>query len=205
MKAIKYLDRLCAGGTMIPINTGMMESTRRYSDNTIYWHGSPNGKLEGHAGIHIGTHQAAKEALEARIGIPAEGTWDGTREYGKTLLAGSRSIDSGKYGKYRKSGYNVDAPDEDYYPVDQTKARARYSDGTPIPFDATPNIFKVKISGQVMTNTPTSPHEDYKANGYIKAQLKKGRAVSGYYYTNVGEDAGSISAVVPDSSFLIRI
>lgn len=182
-----------------------MESRRLYSDDTIYWHGSPNGKLEGHNGIHIGTYQAAKEALEARIGIPATGEWNGTREYGKTLLAGSKSINSGKYGKYRASGYNASAPEDDYYPTDRTDERASYSDHTPIPFDAKPAIFKVKINGRVMTNTPDTPHEDFKANGYIKAQLKKGRAVSGYYYTNVGEDEGSISAVVPSSEFLIRV
>lgn len=182
-----------------------MESRRLYSDDTIYWHGSPNGKLEGHNGIHIGTYEAAKEALEARIGIPATGSWDGTREYGKTLLAGSKAINSNKYGKYRNTGYNSNSPEEDYYPVDRTDERAEYSDGTPISLDARPSVFKVKIRGRVMTNTPDTPHEDFKANGYIKAQLKKGHAVSGYYYTNVGEDEGSISAVVPTGEFLERV
>lgn len=35
--------------------------------------------------------------------------------------------------------------------------------------------------------------------------LKHKNANQGYYYTNIWEDEGSISAVVPDKSFIKRI
>jgi len=59
------------------------------ADPKVFWHGSPSGDLRGSAyGLHVGSFAAAEQALNARIGVPAEGSWDGTREYGKTLLAG---------------------------------------------------------------------------------------------------------------------
>lgn len=56
-----------------------------------------------------------------------------------------------------------------------------------------------------MTNSPYKPHSDSMANGLIKRQLNKGVAVSGYYYENIGEDSGSISAVVPNATFLKKL
>jgi hypothetical protein len=53
-----------------------------------------------------------------------------------------------------------------------------------------------------MTNEPRSAHEDWHANGYMRGQLAQGRARNGYYYHNIAEDAGSISAVVPSSDHL---
>jgi hypothetical protein len=49
----------------------------------VFWHGSPSGDLRGgKSGLHVGTKEAAKQALEARIGIPADGKgWSGDREY----------------------------------------------------------------------------------------------------------------------------
>jgi hypothetical protein len=52
-----------------------------------FYHGSTDKNLAGKKGIHIGTYKACKQALEARIGVPAEGEWDGTREYGKTFTS----------------------------------------------------------------------------------------------------------------------
>lgn len=154
------------------------------------YHGSPSGDLRGgHYGVHVGTKQAALEALNARIGTPVVGEWDGTREYGKTLLAGSATL-------FRRggfpSGYANERGSEDYFPTGD----AVYSDGTKIPLTVKPTIFAVRIIGK-MTNTPQTPHNDWKANGYMAGNVKKGRAKSGYYYVNEGEDAGSISAVVP--------
>ena len=57
----------------------------------IFYHGTPD-TISGTRGIHVGTKLAATQALEARIGVPAEGSWDGTREYGKTLLAGKKRL-----------------------------------------------------------------------------------------------------------------
>ena len=55
-----------------------------------------------------------------------------------------------------------------------------------------------------MTNTSSTPHEDFKANGYMSSQISQGRAKSGYYYSNVSEDEGSVSIVVPNSKHLER-
>lgn len=169
---------------------------------TVYYHGSTDRNMEGKKGIHVGTYLAAKQALEARIGVPAEGEWDGTREYGKTLLAGKNSLETNPEHKWKCTGFNCgsDVPKEDYYPT-QRKERATYSDGTPIPFDSKPIIFPVQIVGQ-MSNWPGKPHSDVTANALIMRGIRKGNAKSGFYYINDGEDAGSISAVVPDKSFL---
>jgi hypothetical protein len=172
-----------------------------YSNN-VYYHGSTDKNLNGERGIHIGTKLAATQALEARIGVPAQGEWDGTREYGKTLLAGKYTLRTKPENKWKCTGFNCgsDVPDDDYYPTERQK-RATYSDNTLIPFDCKPIIFPVMIIGK-MTNTPNNPHSDSKANGMIIRNLKMGNAKSGYFYENIGEDSGSISAVVPDKSFL---
>lgn len=155
------------------------------SHRNAFWHGSPAGEAgmdhQAHYGLHVGTHEAAKQALEARIGRPAEGSWDGTREYGKTRLS--------NHGH----GYGADAPKEDHYPT----GRATYSGGSKVPMDAKPSLFPVHIVGE-MTNAQHSPHEDFKANGLMAGQIKRGTARRGYFYRNEGEDAGSISAVVPN-------
>lgn len=168
-----------------------------------FYHGSTDKNFAGKRGIHVGTYKACKEALEARIGVPAKGEWDGTREYGKTLLAGKNSLaKKQKSGIFCQTGFNCGpgVPDNDYYPTDR-KSRASYSDGTEITFDCKPIIFKVRIVGQ-MTNSPQHPYTDDKANTMMMMFLKKGNARSGYYYINDAEDYGSISAVVPNGSFL---
>lgn len=154
------------------------------------WHGSPggvSGMMAGsHSGIHVGTHEAAKQALEARIGRPAEGVWDGTREYGKTLL--------------RNHGYGYGADSSNGVGSHYPSGKATYSSGHPVPMDAKPHIFPVRIVGE-MTN-PGAPHEDFKANGLMSGQIRRGTARRGYYYYNAAEDAGSVSAVVPNRSHL---
>ena len=174
------------------------------SDFNTFYHGSTDKNLDGKKGIHVGTKLAATQALQARIGVPAEGEWDGTREYGKTLLAGKKRLNelNKELGYYCDTGFNCgeDLPEENYYPTER-KYRAKYSDGTPIPFNTKPIIFPVRIVG-MMTNSPHKPHTDEKANSMMLRNLRMGNAKSGYYYTNIGEDDGSISAVVPDKSFL---
>jgi hypothetical protein len=177
----------------------------RYADGgEVFYHGSTDKNLEGKKGIHIGTKLASTEALESRIGVPSKGEWDGKRKYGKTLLAGKKRLKEleKERGYYLVTGYNAgrDIPEEDYYPT-QRKERAVYSDGTPIPFDSKPIVFPVKIKGR-MTNSKYNPHTDDKANSMMLRNLKMGNAKSGYYYTNIAEDEGSISAVVPDKSFI---
>ena len=168
-----------------------------------FYHGATSQNFAGKTGIHVGSHEAAKEALEATIGVKADGKdWDGKQEYGKTLLAGKNTMK--KLTDYHgPTGYNCDAPDEDYYPGDVTH-KATYSDRSEIPLDCKPIVFPVKIIGQ-MSNTPRSPHTDSKANGLMRRTMNPNntkKAKSGFYYVNDGEDPGSISAVVPDKSFL---
>lgn len=178
----------------------------------VMWHGSPSGDLRGGSqGLHVGTQTAARQALEARIGIRADGKdWDGTQEYGKTLLAGKKTLAkleepyktadaNGNYDArgFRGSGYNADLPQDDHYP----NGSAKYSDLTPIAGDAKPNITPVKIIGK-MRNTPARPLTDLGANR-IGAKIKPEDA--GAYYTNTGEDSGSISAVVPSGSHIEQL
>lgn len=172
-------------------------------DVTRYYHGSTDKKLEGKNGIHIGTKLAATQALEARIGVPAIGGWEGKTEYGKTLLAGKKTLQSlEKQGKWCMTGYNAgrDVPEEDYYPTQRGEI-ATYSDGTKISMKCKPIVFPVKIVGP-MSNSYTKPHGDMRANGMMIRALKAGNAKSGFYYKNIAEDEGSISAVVPDKTFL---
>ncbi len=165
------------------------------ADPKIYWHG-PAGDWTHQAayGLHIGTKLAAKEALEASIGIPVSGSWDGTREYGSTLLMGKRTL---RVTSHDLCGYNCSAPEEDHYAT----GAAHFSNGVCVSMRAKPIIFPVRIVGR-MTNTPSTPHADFKANGYMKASITRGFAKSGFYYRNISEDEGSISAVVPNSTFL---
>src|SRR5207253_3124065 len=113
---------------------GLSKSVERSSLDLsdIYWHGSPSGDLRGGTnGLHIGTREAAAQALNARIGRPLEGEWDGTREYGKTLLMGRDRF---------HLGYGADAPTGEHYPT----GTAKYGDGTPVALDVKPDIFPVR-------------------------------------------------------------
>lgn len=170
-----------------------------------FYHGSTDKNLSGKNGIHVGSKLAATQALESRIGVPAQGEWDGTREYGKTKMAGKESLArlEKERGYYLISGYNAgrDVPEEDYFP-EQRKEKAEYSDGTPIPLNSKPIIFPVKIVGQ-MNNTPNwGLKTDQIANSLMMRGLKKGNVKNGFYYINDGEDEGSISAVVPNKDWL---
>lgn len=163
-----------------------------------WWHGSPYGgptETPGSSGVHVGTQEAARQALNARIGHRADGKdWDGSSEYGKTLLAGASTLE--RLGRHA-TGYSARFPStrqEDHYPRPESET----------PHDAKPSLFPVKIVGP-MTNTTAQPHEDFKANGMMAGQLKRGTAKRGYYYRNVGEDSGSISATVPSWNHLRRI
>lgn len=163
-------------------------------DPGIMWHGSPSGDLRGGvSGLHLGTKKAATEALTARIGHPVDGEWDGTREYGKTKLAGQKTL---KKRNIYPTGYNVFAPQEDYFPHEHPEGFPTMGRNVPVLPTHKPEIKAYRLVGR-MTNTTRNPHDDFKANGYMKASLKKGSAKRGFYYKNIGEDTDSISAVVP--------
>jgi len=89
---------------------------------------------------------------------------------------------------------------EDHYP----NGTADYSDDSLVSMDSMPEVFAVRLVGR-MTNSRWNPHKDFHANGYMRGALKRGAARSGYYYTNISEDAGSISIVVPNGSFVERL
>lgn len=177
-----------------------LEASRKVKQspsNEIMWHGTPSGDLRGGTtGLHVGTRTAATQALEARIGMRADGKpWDGTQEYGKTLLAGRKTLARLHPDGLRATGYNASLPEEDHYPTGE----AKYSDETPVAKTAKPNVMPVKITGP-MTNTNTSPIRDSAANTRMSRQLKEGSAQKGVYYKNIGEDDGSVSAALPGPS-----
>lgn len=156
-----------------------------------WWHGTPSGDLRGGlSGLHIGSKAAAEQALRARIGVPVEGVWDGTREYGKTLLAGRKTLLARGISL---SGYNMEVPEEDHFP---TFGAAKYSGGSQVFLHHKPNLFQINLVGP-MSNTPRTPHKDFAANGRMESLLRRKIARKGYYYVNEGEDAGSVSAVLP--------
>jgi 2'-5' RNA ligase/ADP-ribose pyrophosphatase YjhB (NUDIX family) len=156
----------------------------------IFYHGTPDERAWEHGsayGIHVGTEKAAHDALNARIGRPLEGVWDGTREYGKTLLDPGQPTGSERGGEAR-------------YPT----GRATYSTGDKVPMDARPSVFPVRITGP-MIGHPAAPVEDDYANSRLHGQIARGNARRGYFYRNIGEDEGSISAAVPSAVHLERV
>lgn len=183
-----------------------MAEKYNWVNEETWYHGSASGDLRGGAtGLHLGTRKAASDALNARIGYPAEGEWDGTREYGKTKLAGQKTM---KRRGLSATGFNagrqdLDIPEEDYYasdlPKEYLKKQLAYPDGTMMPMTNKPSIRAYQITGK-MSNTPATPHGDWQANARMASLLKRGKARRGYFYKNVGEDEGSISAVVPSGS-----
>jgi SPP1 gp7 family putative phage head morphogenesis protein len=175
-------------------------------DPGVFWHGTASGDLRGGpTGLHVGTYLAAEQALDATIGVPAEGFWDGTREYGKTLLAGQKRLLEIDPRAFNRTGHNADSdvPQENYLPGAR-KTRASFSNKEEIPLTAIPNIFPLKIVGQ-MTNSRNAPHSDSVANGLMRRSRNQGTGRSGFFYTNIGEDEGSISAVVPNVNHIKRL
>lgn len=171
----------------------------------LFYHGTTDKSLSGKNGIHVGTKMAAIQALQAKIGVPAKGEWDGTREYGKTLLAGKKTLEKLNFilGYDPIMNFNAtdDVPEEDYYPAQRKKRASYFSTNKLIPLDSKPIVFQVLIIGE-MSNTYDNPYSDAMANGMMGRNLKLGNAKKGYYYKNEWEDENSISAVVPDGSFL---
>ncbi len=162
-------------------------------DTNVWYHGSASGDLRGGtSGLHLGTALAAKEALEATIGIPVEGEWDGNREYGTVLLCGKNTL---KHRGIFATGFNCDVPDDDFYPT--LPIIRKWSSF--ITLTMKPAIKKYRIICP-MTNTNNSFYNDGPANGYMRASLKRGNAKRGFYYRNVSEDPGSISVVVPNGT-----
>jgi hypothetical protein len=168
----------------------------------VFWHGSPSGDLRGsHYGLHLGSRDAAREALEARIGVRADGhDWDGGSEYGKTMLAGSQTLK--RLGRWA-TGFNARLPVEDFLPENGLE-RAVFSNREQVALTARPSIQGYHIVG-AMKNKPNNPLTDDHANRWMIKQKAMGTADRGCYYDNEGEDAGSVSAVVPDGSFVKAI
>lgn len=179
----------------------LIEARRPKPTYTMY-HSSASGDLRGGtSGLHLGTHEAAKQALHARIGHPAEGSWDGKREYGKTKLAGQKTM---REKGMSVTGHNCGAPEHDYFPHEHKGGLPTHSGGERINPSHRPAIKKYEIHGP-MSNTPGTHMSDAHANGVMKGMLKRGKAKRGYFYKNIGEDDGSISAVVPNGSHVREI
>jgi hypothetical protein len=175
-----------------------------------WYHGSPTGFPGLQGPIHVGTYRAARMALEARIGVPADGRgWEGNRDYGKTLLAGKDTLeamergDRAYYNKYPQSGHNSgdDVPRHDYYPAERLRVPTMGRAQTPMTMDMRPAVRAYQINGP-MKNTPGTPYTDTRANALANTQQTKGNGKNGFYYKNDGEDSGSISAVVPSHEHL---
>lgn len=195
-----------AAASPVTLGSGITDKRTAPLRLPIWWHGSASGDLRGgQSGLHLGTKLAATQALESRIGTPADGMgWTGDTEYGKRLLAGTKTLN--KMGPYNETGIragsrDIDYPEEDHYAGDYFKQNPsehpKYPDGTKMPLDVKPSVEPYYITGS-MNNHPGAPYGDWKANGYMKGALKRGTARNGYYYENQGEDSGSISAVVPN-------
>ena len=171
----------------------------------LFYHGTTDKNLIGKTGIHIGSKMAATQALQAKIGVPAKGEWDGTRKYGKTLLAGKKTLEKMNlitgYDPIINFNATEDVPDEDYYPSQREKKATYFSSKELIPINSKPIVFQVLIIGK-MGNRYDNPITDSKANKIMYNNLKHGKANQGYYYTNEYEDEMSVSAVVPNSTFL---
>ena len=157
----------------------------------VWFHGSPSGDLRGGtSGLHLGTLKAAQEALHARIGYPVDGDWDGTRKYGETLLCGKNTL---KQRNIFPTGFNVDVPNDDFIP-DTSPPSAEY-----LSLSMKPAIKKYKILCQTV-NSIYTPYSDINANARMKGLIRRRQGRRGIFYKNDGEDAGSISIVVPNGS-----
>lgn len=167
-----------------------------------FWHGSPSGDLRGsHYGLHLGSKEAARQALESRIGVRADGQdWDGSTQYGKTLLAGRETL---KRVDRWASGFNTGLPENDFYPRERDY-KACYSNREPVKMTARPSLDEFRVIGP-MKNKASRPLTDDGANRTMTQDIRHGRAVAGRYYINDGEDAGSLSIVVPDGSFVAKV
>lgn len=186
------------------LKTIVEEQVLKYG-RPLFYHGATDMNLSGKNGIHIGSKMAATQALQAKIGVPATGVWDGTRVYGETLLAGKKTLENKNFilGYDPVIYFNAmaDVPEYDYYPDEREKKATYFSSDYVIPLDCKPIVFKVIIIGDMM-NTFETPLSDLEANNLMYNLIKKGDSDKGIYYINEYEDFGSISAVVPNGSFL---
>jgi len=159
-----------------------MMSAADHLNQQQFFHGSvyggPTG-TPGPSGVHVGTYEAANQALNNRIGKRADGKdWDGSSEYGKTPIM----------GRGRRPG-PPDTPEN-------LDSLSRWVSPEPATLSSKPAVFPVSITGP-MTNTPSTPRGDSASNERMAGHINHGRAKQGYYYENQYEDKGSISAVVP--------
>lgn len=189
------------GGVTSRLMSLIREELKKRPD--IFWHGTPSGDLtHGVSGLHLGTHRAATEALETRIGRPAEGEWLGDRSYGDTLLSGRRRfLDAHE----TPTGINSVASLEDYLANTlRDDRRPLYSNGREVDLEDKPYVHPFSIVGP-MANRPRSPYKDFDANERMQGNITRGNARRGLYYKNEAEDVGSISATVPGPSHVERV
>jgi hypothetical protein len=229
------------------------------------WHGTIYGGLEdqrtGYSGVHVGSYEAAREALAARSGwdLGPRGSladrqklaydylakWAGTptrhddgtitfeHDYGPYSRVGKTSsrlrFDGDEINVqdiYQERGANFDRltwleraakkaglglrvegrllqEPWDGRPRKHTSTGVLAMDpgGKPPVPSTRPTLVPLWIVGP-MSNTPEHPMTDEQANGIMAAMLRRGKARRGYYYRNISEDEGSISAAVPSRAHL---
>jgi len=152
-----------------------------------YFHGHPTGNFNweqppGHSGFHVGSKQAATDAVVARAGFSGRSTtYSNGMETGPTYP-----------GRWEP----VNDPDRPY--VKSRKiAHPEHLRGGRI---VSPMVNSPSTLGSYGKGTPgdMSHSGDVMANARATAIRTRGQTMrQGIYYMNVSEDAGSVSAVLP--------
>lgn len=155
------------------------------TDGKVWYHGSPSGVLvRGTNGIHVGSREAAHEALVQRVGVPADGKpWDGTRKLGETLMAGKNTLkslgrnptefyDLGYGGNRHDLGmWHQKWPEHDYYIKDHPHMHpmfyAERGERRKISLDSKPNIQAYHIVGPMLNGHKADVDANYLAKSVI--------------------------------------
>lgn len=159
-----------------------------------WWHGTPSGVVGSapEVPVHIGTRRAALEALSARAGRPDPD------DFGK-FYTGPPSDDELESRIERGRGSNVTGSVGPIYSADPAVIGGRIVG----PMSNRPTVGSPGYDryGNPGGHKPNA-YSDWVANGLANRNRTKGTTMrQGIYYSNISEDEGSISAVLPRSSF----
>jgi hypothetical protein len=195
--------------------TDYAHAPHKLGPHSVLWHGSPSDDMTQHGdeGLHVGTYHAAKHALTNVIGHRADGKdWDGTQEYGKTLLMGQDNLMA---NKLQRAFVQNDRPMHDHYPAELRQYSGEngmlYS-GSYMDDTWKPNLFPVKLTQPIhphvfSDNTANTTMGDY---AYQKQEFQNGDGEDpgpgqGIAYINHTEDRGSLSVALPHHSHVERL
>jgi hypothetical protein len=152
-----------------------------------FFHGHPTGNFnwehpQGHSGFHVGTKQAATDAVVSRAGFSGKPvTYSNGMESGPTFPGSWEPVNDPErpYVKSRKIAH----------PEHVRAGRI-----------ASPMVNHPGYLGSYGKGTPGDMHDsgDVLANARATAIRSRGQQMrQGIYYMNASEDAGSVSAVLP--------